>query len=60
LENTYHLYYGKPRIGYLLRAKPAGLHNLNGWEKPILRIVGDTQVFFTGRNSEEKEEWGDV
>ena len=42
LGNTYHLYL---RPGTTILEKAGGLHNFNGWHKPILTDSGGFQVF---------------
>ena len=53
LGNTYHLYL-RPGIDILERA--GGLHQFNGWKKPILTDSGGFQVFSLSANRKLKEE----
>jgi len=53
LSNTYHLYL-RPGIAILEGA--GGLHQFNGWEKPILTDSGGYQVFSLAENRKIKEE----
>jgi queuine tRNA-ribosyltransferase len=45
LGNTYHLYL---RPGVEIIEKAGGLHNFNGWDRPILTDSGGFQVFSLG------------
>ena len=47
LGNTYHLYL---RPGLDLLQKTGGLHNFNGWKKPILTDSGGYQVYSLAAN----------
>jgi len=53
LSNTYHLYL-RPGISILEEA--GGIHQFNGWEKPILTDSGGYQVFSLAENRKIKEE----
>lgn len=53
LGNTYHLYL-RPGIDILEQA--GGLHQFNGWNKPILTDSGGYQVFSLANNRKLKEE----
>lgn len=53
LGNTYHLYL-RPGIDVLQAA--GGLHQFNGWHKPILTDSGGYQVFSLAANRKIKEE----
>ncbi len=53
LGNTYHLYL-RPGIDVLERA--GGLHQFNGWNKPILTDSGGFQVFSLAQNRKLREE----
>ncbi|MCQ2227472.1 MAG: tRNA guanosine(34) transglycosylase Tgt [Bacteroidales bacterium] len=53
LGNTYHLYL-RPGIDVLKAA--GGLHNFNGWEKPVLTDSGGYQVFSLAANRKLTEE----
>lgn len=53
LGNTYHLYL---RPGLDILRKAGGLHNFNGWDKPILTDSGGFQVFSLSANRKLKEE----
>ncbi len=53
LGNTYHLYL---RPGIDILEKAGGLHNLNGWERPILTDSGGFQVFSLAANRKLTEE----
>jgi queuine tRNA-ribosyltransferase len=53
LSNTYHLYL-RPGIAVLEEA--GGIHQFNGWEKPILTDSGGYQVFSLAENRKIKEE----
>jgi len=53
LGNTYHLYL---RPGIDLLEKAGGLHNFNGWQKPILTDSGGYQVYSLGHNRKITEE----
>lgn len=53
LGNTYHLYL---RPGLDILHKAAGLHNFNGWDRPILTDSGGFQVFSLSGNRKLKEE----
>jgi queuine tRNA-ribosyltransferase len=53
LGNTYHLYL-RPGIEILEQA--GGLHQFNGWDKPILTDSGGFQVFSLSENRKLKEE----
>jgi queuine tRNA-ribosyltransferase len=53
LSNTYHLYL-RPGIAVLEEA--GGLHQFNGWQKPILTDSGGYQVFSLAENRKIKEE----
>ena len=46
LGNTYHLYL---RPGLEVLEAAGGLHQFNGWNKPILTDSGGYQVFFIGK-----------
>lgn len=53
LGNTYHLYL---RPGLEVLEKAGGLHQFNGWDKPILTDSGGYQVFSLAANRKIKEE----
>ena len=53
LSNTYHLYL---RPGIRILEGAGGLHQFNGWEKPILTDSGGYQVFSLAENRKIKEE----
>ncbi|MEO6582824.1 MAG: tRNA guanosine(34) transglycosylase Tgt [Ferruginibacter sp.] len=53
LGNTYHLYL-RPGLEVLQAA--GGLHQFNGWDKPILTDSGGYQVFSLANNRKIKEE----
>jgi queuine tRNA-ribosyltransferase len=53
LGNTYHLYL---RPGTELLKKAGGLHQFNGWSKPILTDSGGYQVYSLGHNRKITEE----
>lgn len=53
LGNTYHLYL-RPGIEILEQA--GGLHQFNGWDRPILTDSGGFQVFSLSSNRKLKEE----
>lgn len=53
LGNTYHLYL---RPGLEILEKAGGLHQFNGWHKPILTDSGGYQVFSLSGNRKLKEE----
>ena len=53
LGNTYHLYL---RPGVEILKKAGGLHQFNGWNKPILTDSGGYQVFSLAANRKIKEE----
>lgn len=53
LGNTYHLYL---RPGIDLLEKAGGLHQFNGWKKPILTDSGGYQVYSLSDNRKIKEE----
>ena len=53
LGNTYHLYL-RPRLEVLEAA--GGLHQFNGWHKPILTDSGGYQVFSLANNRKINEE----
>jgi queuine tRNA-ribosyltransferase len=53
LSNTYHLYL---RPGSAVLEQAGGLHQFNGWEKPILTDSGGYQVFSLAENRKIKEE----
>lgn len=53
LGNTYHLYL---RPGTDVLEKAGGLHQFNGWQKPILTDSGGYQVFSLSANRKLKEE----
>ena len=53
LSNTYHLYL---RPGTAVLEQAGGLHQFNGWEKPILTDSGGYQVFSLAENRKIKEE----
>ncbi len=53
LGNTYHLYM-RPGLGILQKA--GGLHQFNGWEKPILTDSGGYQVYSLAGSRKIKEE----
>ncbi|MCI0751264.1 MAG: tRNA guanosine(34) transglycosylase Tgt [Flammeovirgaceae bacterium] len=53
LGNTYHLYL---RPGIEVLEKAGGLHQFNGWKKPILTDSGGYQVYSLGDNRKIKEE----
>ena len=53
LGNTYHLYL-RPGLDILRNA--GGLHQFNGWERPILTDSGGFQVFSLSSNRKLKEE----
>lgn len=53
LGNTYHLYL---RPGMDIIEKAGGLHNFNGWKRPILTDSGGFQVFSLSANRKLKEE----
>jgi tRNA-guanine transglycosylase, queuosine-34-forming len=53
LGNTYHLYL---RPGIDILEKAGGLHQFNGWDKPILTDSGGFQVFSLSENRKLKEE----
>ncbi len=53
LGNTYHLYL---RPGTAILEAAGGLHQFNGWHKPILTDSGGYQVFSLAANRKIKEE----
>ena len=53
LGNTYHLYL-RPGLDIIKAA--GGLHQFNGWKKPILTDSGGYQVYSLGDNRKIKEE----
>jgi len=53
LGNTYHLYL---RPGIEVLNKVGGLHNFNGWNKPILTDSGGFQIFSLAQNRKITEE----
>lgn len=53
LSNTYHLYL---RPGTAVLEAAGGLHQFNGWDKPILTDSGGYQVFSLAENRKIKEE----
>src|SRR6187455_3546121 len=53
LGNTYHLYL---RPGIELLEKAGGLHQFNGWKKPILTDSGGYQVYSLAENRKIHEE----
>lgn len=53
LGNTYHLYL---RPGTEILEKAGGLHQFNGWDRPILTDSGGYQVFSLAANRKIKEE----
>lgn len=53
LGNTYHLYL---RPGCDLLRQAGGLHQFNGWERPLLTDSGGFQVFSLAENRKIKEE----
>src|SRR3984885_7100036 len=53
LGNTYHLYL---RPGLEILEAAGGLHQFNGWHKPILTDSGGYQVFSLANNRKIKEE----
>ncbi len=53
LGNTYHLYL---RPGTEVLEAAGGLHNFNGWHRPILTDSGGYQVFSLASNRKIKEE----
>ncbi len=53
LGNTYHLYL-RPGLDILRQA--GGLHQFNGWDRPILTDSGGFQVFSLSSNRKLKEE----
>ncbi len=53
LGNTYHLYL-RPGLDILMKA--GGLHQFNGWERPILTDSGGFQVFSLSDNRRLHEE----
>ncbi|MEQ9593788.1 MAG: tRNA guanosine(34) transglycosylase Tgt [Cyclobacteriaceae bacterium] len=53
LGNTYHLYL---RPGVELLEKAGGIHQFNGWNKPILTDSGGYQVYSLSENRKIKEE----
>lgn len=53
LGNTYHLYL---RPGLEVLEEAGGLHQFNGWEKPILTDSGGYQVFSLANNRKLTEE----
>lgn len=53
LGNTYHLYL---RPGTELLERAGGLHQFNGWQKPILTDSGGYQVYSLGHNRKITEE----
>jgi queuine tRNA-ribosyltransferase len=53
LGNTYHLYL---RPGLEVLQKAGGLHQFNGWHKPILTDSGGYQVFSLAKTRKIKEE----
>lgn len=53
LGNTYHLYL---RPGIELLEKAGGLHQFNGWKKPILTDSGGYQVYSLSENRKIAEE----
>ncbi|MCL2596751.1 MAG: tRNA guanosine(34) transglycosylase Tgt [Paludibacter sp.] len=53
LSNTYHLYL---RPGTDILESAGGLHNFNGWDKPILTDSGGFQVFSLAQNRKLNEE----
>ncbi len=54
LGNTYHLYL---RPGLDIISGAGGLHQFNGWDRPILTDSGGYQVYSLGDNR-KIEEWG--
>lgn len=52
LGNTYHLYL-RPGLGLLEKA--GGLHQFNGWQRPILTDSGGYQVYSLAENRKIKE-----
>lgn len=53
LGNTYHLYL---RPGIELLEKAGGIHNFNGWQKPILTDSGGYQVYSLAENRKITDE----
>jgi len=53
LGNTYHLYL---RPGLEILQEAGGLHNFNGWKKPILTDSGGYQIFSLAERRKIKEE----
>jgi queuine tRNA-ribosyltransferase len=53
LGNTYHLYL---RPGLQVLQKAGGLHNFNGWKRPILTDSGGYQVYSLANTRKIKEE----
>ena len=53
LSNTYHLYL---RPGTAVLEQAGGLHQFNGWGKPVLTDSGGYQVFSLAENRKIKEE----
>lgn len=53
LGNTYHLYL---RPGMEILRKAGGLHQFNGWDRPILTDSGGYQVFSLSENRKLSEE----
>jgi queuine tRNA-ribosyltransferase len=53
LSNTYHLYL---RPGIAILEEAGGIHQFNGWGKPILTDSGGYQVFSLAENRKIKEE----
>ncbi|MFC4262160.1 tRNA guanosine(34) transglycosylase Tgt [Ferruginibacter yonginensis] len=53
LGNTYHLYL---RPGLKILEAAGGLHQFNGWDRPILTDSGGYQVFSLANNRKIKEE----
>lgn len=53
LSNTYHLYL---RPGIEVLKKAGGLHQFNGWQKPILTDSGGYQVYSLAEKRKIKEE----
>ncbi len=53
LGNTYHLYL---RPGMEVMRQAGGLHQFNGWERPVLTDSGGYQVFSLAANRKIKEE----
>jgi queuine tRNA-ribosyltransferase len=53
LGNTYHLYL---RPGLKIMREAGGLHNFNGWQKPILTDSGGYQVFSLSGTRKIKED----